>query len=85
MRLMHIAAAAAAFIDHGLASVPIDEYAASCLGYSATKINETSNGLEAELHLIGKGCSVYSPDVPALRLTVEYQSGGITLLRMIIS
>jgi hypothetical protein len=85
MQLHHVAAAAAALIKCAFASHLVDEYAASCQGYAATRINETSRGLEAELHLIGKGCDVYSPDIPALRLTVEHQSGMLISPRIVRS
>lgn len=47
---------------------------ASCDGYSVTKVTETDNGIEAHLDLIGKGCAVYGPDVPKLKLLVEHET-----------
>lgn len=50
---------------------------ASCKGYAATDVVESSNSIHANLKLIGDGCKVYGPDVQDLKLTVEYQTGKL--------
>lgn len=47
---------------------------ASCPGYSASNIQQTGNGLTADLSLAGNACNAYGTDLPNLTLTVEYQS-----------
>lgn len=49
-----------------------------CPGYTATNIQQTNNGLTADLHLAGRACDVYGVDLPNLTLTVEYQTGTVT-------
>lgn len=46
-----------------------------CPGYTATNIQQTQNGLTADLHLAGRACNVYGVDLPNLTLTVDYQTG----------
>lgn len=48
-----------------------------CPGYSATNIQQTNNGLTADLHLAGNSCDAYGLDLPNLTLTVEYQTGDV--------
>jgi alpha-glucosidase len=48
-----------------------------CSGYTATNIQQTNNGLTADLHLAGRACDVYGVDLPNLTLTVEYQTGTV--------
>lgn len=47
---------------------------ASCPGYSVSNIQQSVNGLTADLFLAGDACNVYGADLPNLTLTVEYQS-----------
>lgn len=77
MRLSRVSAIAAALAPTVASLAAADAHDTICHGYSASKIHETSHGLEAELHLVGKGCGVYGPDVPKLKLTVEHQSGEL--------
>lgn len=46
-----------------------------CQGYSASNVVKHDRGLTADLDLIGEGCRIYGPDLPKLRLTVEYETG----------
>lgn len=46
----------------------------SCPGYSASNVQQTANGLTADLSLAGDACNAYGTDLPNLTLTVEYQS-----------
>lgn len=48
----------------------------SCPGYSASNVEETTNGLTADLTLLGEPCNVFGIDAPELKLVVEYQTGG---------
>lgn len=45
-----------------------------CPGYKASKVEETSNSITADLTLIGDGCNVYGNDISDLVLSVEYQT-----------
>lgn len=45
-----------------------------CPGYKATNVQETKNGLTADLTLAGEACNVYGNDVEELILQVEYQA-----------
>ncbi|KAI1074897.1 glycoside hydrolase family 31 protein [Whalleya microplaca] len=45
-----------------------------CPGYKASNVEETSNGLTADLTLAGEACNVYGTDIEALSLVVEYQT-----------
>lgn len=47
----------------------------SCPGYKASNVQQTSNGLTADLTLAGYPCNVYGKDVQDLTLLVEYQTG----------
>lgn len=49
---------------------------AACPGYSASNIQQTSNGLTADLSLAGETCNVYGTDLTNLTLTVQYQTGS---------
>jgi hypothetical protein len=49
----------------------------SCQGYSVHNIIRKKWALEADLDLLGHGCAIYGPDVPKLRLSVEYQTGMV--------
>ncbi|KAI8665959.1 putative alpha/beta-glucosidase agdC [Fusarium keratoplasticum] len=46
----------------------------ACPGYSASNVEETTNGLTADLTLLGEPCNVYGIDAPELKLVVEYQT-----------
>ncbi|RMJ13951.1 hypothetical protein CDV36_006377 [Fusarium kuroshium] len=46
----------------------------TCPGYSASNVEETTNGLTADLTLLGEPCNVYGIDAPELKLVVEYQT-----------
>jgi alpha-glucosidase len=59
--------------DHGPADKDISDYS-SCQGYSVRKLVQTKRRVEADLELIGSGCEVYGPDVPQLKLLVEWQT-----------
>jgi hypothetical protein len=48
-----------------------------CPGYSATNIQQTNNGLTADIYLSGRACNAYGLDLPNLTLTVEYQTGNV--------
>lgn len=45
-----------------------------CSGYKASNVEETSDGLTADLTLVGDECNVYGNDIADLVLSVEYQS-----------
>lgn len=47
----------------------------ACPGYSASNVKETTDGLTADLTLLGDPCNVYGVDAPELKLVVEYQTG----------
>ena len=47
----------------------------TCPGYSASNVQQTANGLTANLNLAGPACNIYGTDLRNLTLTVEYQSG----------
>ncbi|KAJ4221503.1 hypothetical protein NW759_006752 [Fusarium solani] len=46
----------------------------ACPGYSASNVEEATNGLTADLALRGEPCNVYGVDAPELKLVVEYQT-----------
>lgn len=46
----------------------------SCPGYSASNVQESANGLTADLSLAGDACNAFGTDLPNLTLTVEYQT-----------
>ncbi|RSL69659.1 hypothetical protein CEP54_002139 [Fusarium duplospermum] len=46
----------------------------ACPGYSASNIEETADGLTADLTLLGEPCNVYGIDASELKLVVEYQT-----------
>ncbi|EXJ66764.1 alpha/beta-glucosidase agdC [Cladophialophora psammophila CBS 110553] len=48
----------------------------ACPGYRATNVQQTANGLTADLNLAGPACNVYGADLRNLTLTVEYQSAS---------
>lgn len=50
---------------------------ATCPGYIASNVKETSSGLIADLWLAGKACDVYGDDLKHLVLSVEYQTGTL--------
>lgn len=52
---------------------------ASCPGYSASNIQQSGSGLTADLTLAGEACNAYGIDLPNLTLTVEYQSGNVSV------
>lgn len=45
-----------------------------CPGYKASNVDETDNGITADLTLAGQACNVYGNDIIDLTLKVEYQS-----------
>lgn len=47
----------------------------SCPGYKASNVQQTYNGLTADLTLAGEPCNAYGKDLQDLTLTVEYQTG----------
>lgn len=49
-----------------------------CLGYSASHVLQSSNGLVADLTLIGSPCNIYGDDLKHLKLQVEYQGGELS-------
>lgn len=49
-----------------------------CLGYSASHVRRSSNGLVADLTLIGSPCNVYGNDIKNLKLQVDYQGGELS-------
>ena len=53
-----------------------------CPGYKASNVKETNAGLTADLNLAGAACNVYGIDVPALSLSVEYQSTSRVAVRI---
>ncbi|KAM0433413.1 hypothetical protein ACHAPT_004291 [Fusarium lateritium] len=59
--LLFISAVTAASID-------------ACPGYGASNVEETTNGLTADLTLLGEPCNVYGTDLTELKLVVEYQT-----------
>lgn len=61
----------------GLGALGLVVAQSECPGYSATNIQQTDNGLTADLHLAGRACDVYGVDLPNLTLTVEYQTGTV--------
>lgn len=50
-----------------------------CLGYSASHVSHSANGLVADLTLIGSPCNIYGNDLKSLKLQVEYQGGELSL------
>ncbi|OCT51452.1 putative alpha/beta-glucosidase agdC [Cladophialophora carrionii] len=48
----------------------------TCPGYRASNVQQTSNGLVANLNLAGPACNIYGTDLRNLSLTVEYQSAS---------
>lgn len=52
----------------------------NCPGYSASKAVRDPSSFQAELHLIGPGCSIFGPDLPQLGIRVEYQTGTLSWL-----
>lgn len=57
------------------AALVVGQDITTCPGYSASNIQQTANGLTADLTLAGEACNAYGTDLPNLTLTVEYQSG----------
>lgn len=53
---------------------PASVLAVECPGYSAVNVQETSNGLTADLILAGPACNTYGTDLKNLTLQVEYQN-----------
>jgi len=47
----------------------------TCPGYNVLNVQQSSNGLTADLQLAGAACNVYGIDLSNLTLTVEYQTG----------
>ncbi|KAI5842739.1 hypothetical protein BZA05DRAFT_448995 [Tricharina praecox] len=45
-----------------------------CRGYSASNVDWHSDGVSADLKLIGDGCAIYGPDLSLLRLTVNHDT-----------
>lgn len=57
-------------VNGSIAPAKVDE----CQGYSVSNVVEEPFKVQADLDLIGQGCSVYGPDVAQLKLLVEYQT-----------
>jgi alpha-glucosidase len=47
---------------------------AVCPGYTASNVQNTTNGFTADLSLSGAACNVYGNEIEQLTLTVEYQA-----------
>jgi len=54
-----------------------------CPGYTASNVQESASGLEADLTLAGSACNVYGNDVQDLTLSVEYQSQSRLAVRIV--
>src|SRR5689334_10945602 len=52
----------------------------TCPGYRASNVQQTANGLSANLDLAGPACNISGTDLRNLTLTVEYQSGKQSLV-----
>lgn len=50
----------------------------NCLGYSASHVRQSFNGLVADLTLIGSPCNIYGDDIKNLKLQVDYQGGKLS-------
>jgi len=60
--------------------IGVNAHPDSCLGYSASEVTKGPSSFQAELHLIGSGCSIFGPDLPQLGVHVEYQTGALSWL-----
>jgi hypothetical protein len=58
----------------GLAACGLAVAQSACPGYRASNVQQTANGLTANLNLAGAACNLYGTDLRNLTLTVEYQS-----------
>ncbi|KAG9719367.1 hypothetical protein KCU73_g14822, partial [Aureobasidium melanogenum] len=60
---------------HGLVrrqnSLPIE----NCPGYKATNVQQTSQGLTADLTLAGPACNTYGQDIENLKLEITQETG----------
>jgi alpha-glucosidase len=52
----------------------------TCPGYHASNVQQTANGLTANLDLAGPACNIFGTDLRNLTLTVEYQTGKRSLI-----
>ncbi|KAI9149513.1 putative alpha/beta-glucosidase agdC [Paramyrothecium foliicola] len=64
---------AAAFAPISCALEAAVDYSA-CRGYTVQNVVQGKWKLEADLDLVGNGCAIFGPDVPLLKLLVEYQT-----------
>jgi alpha-glucosidase len=53
---------------------------ANCPGYTATNVQNQSNGLVADLTLAGSPCDAYGTDIVNLKLKVDYETGERSFL-----
>ena len=63
---------------YGIAALGLVSAQKSCPGYRASNVQQTANGVTANLNLAGTACNIYGSDLRNLTLTVEYQSGRWT-------
>ena len=75
MHLMKAAFATSLFILGVVGGESKADIDSLCEGYSISNVVENGFTISAHLDLIGKGCHVYGPDVPKLKLLVEYETG----------
>jgi hypothetical protein len=52
----------------------------ACPGYRASNVQQSANGLTADLNLAGPACNIFGTDLRNLTLTVEYQTGKRSLI-----
>jgi alpha-glucosidase len=58
-------------------SVPLKR--ADCPGYKASNVQQTDNGITADLTLAGSECNVHGKDLKDLKFLAEFQTGMIPL------
>lgn len=51
----------------------------ACPGYTASNVEQSTNGLTASLKLAGAACNSFGRDVEDLKLTVNYDNGEFWL------
>jgi alpha-glucosidase len=54
-------------------SIPLKR--ADCPGYKASNVQQTDNGLTADLALAGSECNIHGKDLKELRFLAEVQTG----------
>lgn len=54
-----------------------DKSLSGCPGYTASQVQDISDGFMADLSLAGPACNVYGTDVQNLTLTVQYQTSKL--------